>query len=64
MTRFDDATLEAAALLLETTAGNTIYQAAWRSGAKKIRALKNLKDDSEILKDSPEQISSVSSRPV
>jgi hypothetical protein len=58
MTRFDDATLEAAAQLLEHTAGNNIYQAAWRAGAKRIRALKNLKDDSEVLKDNAEQISS------
>jgi hypothetical protein len=64
MTTFDDETLEAAAQLLERTAGNSIYRAAWRAGAKKIRALKNLKDDSEILKDSSEQICSISSRPV
>ena len=58
MTRFDDATLEAAARLLETTAGNRIYEAAWRAGATRIRALKNLKDEAEVLKDIKEQISS------
>lgn len=58
MTRFDDDTLEAAAQLLERTAGNPIYQAAWRAGAKRIRALKNLKDSAEILKDDAHQISS------
>jgi len=64
MTKFDDATLEAAAQLLETTAGNSIYRSAWRAGAKKIRALKNLKDSDEILKDDRAQISNSSSRPV
>lgn len=58
MTPFDDATLEAAAQLLERTAGNPIYQAAWRAGAKRIRALKNLKDSREVLKDEEQQISS------
>lgn len=58
MTRFDDATLEAAAQLLEQTAGNPIYQAAWRAGAKRIRALKNLKNNEQILKDGEQQISS------
>ena len=56
MTRFDDATLEAAAELLERLAGNTIYQAAWKSGAKHIRALKVLKDNEELLKDNAPQI--------
>lgn len=60
MTRFDDDTLEAAAQLLERTAGNSLYQAAWRAGAKRIRALKNLKTENTILKDSEQQISSSS----
>lgn len=60
MTRFDDNTLEAAAQLLERTAGNSLYQAAWRAGAKRIRALKNLKTENTILKDSEQQISSSS----
>jgi hypothetical protein len=64
MTRFDDDTLEAAAQLLERTAGNSIYEAAWRAGAKRIRALKNLKEPNEILKDGVQQISSNSARPV
>lgn len=64
MTRFDDETLEAAAGLLENIAGNSLYRAAWRAGAKRIRALKNLKDSAEVLKDSAQQISSSSSRPV
>lgn len=58
MTRFDDATLEAAAELLERMAGNPIYQSAWRAGAKRIRALKVLKNNSEVLKDNVPQISS------
>lgn len=58
MTRFDDATLEAAAELLERMAGNTIYQAAWRAGAKRIRGLKVLKSGGEVLKDNQEQITS------
>jgi len=64
MTKFDDDTLEAAAQLLERSAGNTLYEAAWRAGAKKIRALKNSKDSSQILKDGRGQISNSSSRPV
>jgi hypothetical protein len=64
MTRFDDDTLEAAAQLLERTAGNRLYEAAWRAGAKRIRALKNLKSGAEVLNDNPEQISSISARPV
>lgn len=64
MTRFDDATLEAAAQLLERMAGNHVYQFAWRAGAKRIREMKNLKDSAVILNDTPEQISSSSSRPV
>lgn len=61
---FDDETLEAAAQLLERTAGNSLYQAAWRAGAKKIRALKNSADGAQILKDERAQISNSSSRPV
>jgi hypothetical protein len=64
MTKFDDETLEAAAQLLETTAGNSLYRSAWRAGAKRIRALKNLKDGDAILKDGRGQISNSSSRPV
>lgn len=64
MNGFDDQTLEAAAQLLERAAGNTLYQAAWRAGAKKIRALKNSKDSAQILKDERAQISNSSSRPV
>jgi hypothetical protein len=57
MSKFDDDTLEAAAQLLERAAGNTLYQSAWRAGAKKIRSLKNLKDSQQILKDDRQQIS-------
>jgi len=64
MSRFDDDTLEAAAQLLERSAGNTLYEAAWRAGAKKIRALKKPKDNEQILKDGGQQISNSSSRPV
>jgi hypothetical protein len=64
MTKFDDDTLEAAAQLLERSAGNTLYEAAWRAGAKKIRALKNSKESVSILKDGRAQISNSSSRPV
>lgn len=61
MTRFDDETLEAAAQLLERTAGNKLYEAAWRAGAKRIRSLKKLKPEGEMLNDKPEQISALSS---
>lgn len=64
MRRFDDETLEMAAQLLEHLAGNDLYRSAWRAGAKRIRALKNLKDTAEVLKDIPEQISPISVRPV
>lgn len=64
MTKFDDETLEAAAQLLERSAGNALYEAAWRAGAKKIRALKNSADDVQNLKDGRDQISNSSSRPV
>jgi uncharacterized protein with NAD-binding domain and iron-sulfur cluster len=64
MSEFDDATLEAAAQLLERAAGNTLYEAAWRAGAKKIRALKKSKDSPQILKDGSHQISNSLSRPV
>lgn len=64
MTKFDEATLEAAAQLLERMAGNIVYQSAWRTAAKRIRAMKNLKDAPEILKDNTKQISPLSSRPV
>jgi hypothetical protein len=57
MTKFDDDTLEVAAQLLERSAGNTLYEAAWRAGAKKIRALKNSADGMKILKDVRQQIS-------
>jgi hypothetical protein len=57
MTKFDDDTLEVAAQLLERSAGNTLYEAAWRAGAKKIRALKNSADGMKILKDDRQQIS-------
>lgn len=58
MTRYDDETLEAAAQLLERMAGNSIYEKAWRAGARKIRSLKNVADSGEKLTDSAEQISS------
>jgi len=60
----DDDTLEAAAQMLEQTAGNALYRAAWRSGAKKIRRMKILKERDEILKDGQAQIMSESARPV
>lgn len=60
----DDDTLEAAAQMLEQTAGNALYRAAWRAAAKKIRRMKILKDKDEILKDGAKQISELSPRPV
>lgn len=60
MTEFDDETLEAAAQMLERLGGNSLYQSAWRAGAKRIRALKNLKNKDEVLNDSAEQIRSSS----
>ena len=57
MSRFDEETLEAAAEMLERLAGNTVYQAAWRAGAKRIRALKKLKAEDEVLKDTRKEIS-------
>ncbi|MCK1430891.1 hypothetical protein [Bradyrhizobium sp. 87] len=57
MSKFDEETLEAAAQLLERSAGNTLYEAAWRAGAKRIRALKKSKGNDEILKDGCAQIS-------
>lgn len=56
MTRYDDDTLEAAAQLLERLAGNSLYQSAWRAGAKRIRNLKNA-GDAKVLNDEREQIS-------
>jgi hypothetical protein len=56
MSSYDDETLEAAAQLLERTAGNSIYEKAWRAGAKKIRSLKKLTCDDEKLTDKPAQI--------
>lgn len=66
MTRYDDETLEAAAEMLEKLGGNSLYQYAWRAGAKKIRELKLLKNDDapSILNESDEQISESLSRPV
>jgi hypothetical protein len=61
MTAFDDETLEAAAQLLERLAGNSLYRSAWRAGAKRIRAMKNLKVSGEVLNDRTPQISSSSS---
>jgi hypothetical protein len=55
--KLDAETLEAAAQMLEHTAGNTLYQAAWRAAAKKIRRMKILNDDGQ-------QISIESARPV
>jgi hypothetical protein len=56
MTRYDDDTLEAAAQLLERLAGNSVYEKAWRSGAKRIRLLKKLTSDGAKLTDKREQI--------
>jgi hypothetical protein len=61
MTAFDDETLEAAAQLLERVAGNSIYQKAWRVGAKRIRSMKKLTGECEKLTDAGAQISSSSS---
>lgn len=58
MTRYDDETLEAAAQLLEHLGGNTIYEKAWRAGAKRIRDLKKLTRDDKKLTDNREQICS------
>lgn len=58
MTRYDDETLEAAAEMLEKLAGNSIYQKAWKAGAKRIRSLKKLTCEHEKLTDKPEQICS------
>ncbi len=54
--RYDDETLEAAAQLLERLAGNSVYEKAWRSGAKRIRRLKELTSDRAKLTDKREQI--------
>lgn len=56
MTRYDDETLEAAAEMLEKLAGNSVYEKAWKAGAKRIRALKKLTCESEKLTDKAEQI--------
>lgn len=56
MTRYDDETLEAAAQLLERLAGNSIYEKAWRTGAKRIRDMKKLTSEREKLTDEREQI--------
>jgi hypothetical protein len=53
---YDNDTLEAAAQLLERLAGNSLYQSAWRAGAKRIRNLKNA-DEAKVLNDEREQIS-------
>jgi hypothetical protein len=58
MTRYDDKTLEAAAQLLERLAGNSVYEKAWRAGARRIRDLKKLTGCDEKLTDRTEQISS------
>ena len=58
MTTYDDETLELAAQLLERLGGNTIYQKAWRAGAKRIRDLKKLTDDGKKLTDNRSQICS------
>lgn len=57
---YDDDTLEAAAQLLERLAGNSLYQSAWRAGAKRIRDLKVLKSGQQVLKDASAKISNTS----
>lgn len=59
MSRYDDDTLEAAAELLERLGGNSLYEKAWRAGAKKIRSLKKLTCESEKLTDERVQIRSI-----
>lgn len=58
MTRYDDETLEAAAEMLEKLAGNSVYEKAWKAGAKRIRSLKKLTCEDEKLTDNAEQICS------
>jgi hypothetical protein len=53
---YDNDTLEAAAQLLERLAGNSLYQSAWRAGAKRIRNLKNA-NEAKVLNDERGQIS-------
>ena len=57
---YDDETLEAAAQLLDRMAGNSIYQFAWRAGAKRIRGLKS-DAKRKVLNDTREQLVSESS---
>lgn len=57
---YDDDTLEAAAQLLDRMAGNSIYQFAWRAGAKRIRSLKS-DAKRKVLNDTREQLVSESS---
>jgi hypothetical protein len=59
---YDNETLEAAAVLLERLSGNSIYEKAWRTGARRIRALKKLTAEDEKLTDSASQISQSSSQ--
>lgn len=56
-----NAILEEVAAKLETIHGNAVYMSAWRRAARLIRGMKILKENPEILKDEPEQISSLSS---
>jgi hypothetical protein len=53
-------TLELVAQMLEARAGNALYRSAWKSAAKYVRAMKNLKCESHILNDTTEQITSIS----
>lgn len=60
----DDATLEAAAQMLEERYGNDAYQKAWKAAAKLVRDMKKLTDASSKLTDNAPQITSSSGRPV
>ena len=64
MNELDPLTLEFVARRLERQAGNAIYMKAWRAAAKVVRSMNKLTVEDAKLTDNPEQISSISSRPV
>jgi len=62
LTRFDEATLEAAAARVEALAGNEKYQQAWKRAATVIRGM--IEKGTTKVPDKSKQISSNSARPV
>lgn len=52
----DHYTLEIVAMRLEQQAGNPVYEKAWRSAAKMVRAMKKLTEQPQKLPDKEEQI--------